>query len=80
MTTPAMRPPIPGIEVRISRLRARAGSGGDRGFEPALDLGAGSLQRRDHRAMAGGDPGIEGLGEAGLLHGDELGELAAAGR
>ena len=26
MTTPAMRPPMPGIEVRISRLRASAGS------------------------------------------------------
>jgi hypothetical protein len=28
--------------------------------------------------MAGGDLGIEGLGEAGLLHGDKLGQLAAA--
>ena len=73
-----MRPPMPGIEVRNLALAGECGIGGDRGFEPALDLGAGSLQRRDHRAMAGGDLGIEGLGEAGLLHGDKLGQLAAA--
>ena len=29
--------------------------------------------------MAGGDLRVEGLGEAGLLHGDQLGELAPAG-
>ena len=60
-------------------LAGERGIGGDRGLEPALDLGAGGLERRDHRAVAGGDLRVEGLGEAGLLHGDELGQLAPAG-
>jgi hypothetical protein len=53
--------------------------GRDRRLEPAFHLGAGGLQRGDHRAMAGGDLRAEGLGEAGLLHGDELGQLPPAG-
>ena len=75
-----MRRPMPGIEVRIARLRARSGAGGDAPVEGRLDLGAGRRQGLDHRPVAVGDQGIEGLGEAGLLHGDQLGELAPAGR
>jgi hypothetical protein len=57
-------------ERRISR---------DRRLETALHLGAGGLQRRDHRAVAGSEACVESLGEAGLLHGDQLRELTPAG-
>jgi hypothetical protein len=60
-------------------LASEPGIGGDGRLEPALDLGAGGRKRRDHRAVAGGDGLVEGLREAGLLHGDELGQLAPAG-
>jgi hypothetical protein len=79
ITTPAMRAPMRGIETRIARLRRSTGSAGDQGLEPTLDLGAGRLDRRDHRATARGVAFVEDLPEAGLRHGDELGQLATAG-
>jgi hypothetical protein len=59
ITTPAMRAPMRGIETRIARLRRSTGSAGDQGLEPTLDLGAGRLDRRDHRATARGVAFVE---------------------
>ena len=66
-----MRRPTPGIETRISRLRASAASA-SMPVELPLDLGAGRLERRDDGAAAGGDEVVDRLGEAGFLHGDQL--------
>ena len=74
---------MPGADARDRdedlALAGKRGVGGDGRLELVLDLGAGGLERGDHRAVARGDAFVEGLAEAGLLHGDELCELAPAG-
>ena len=79
INTVAMRRAMPGIEVRITRLRARP-IGADALVEFRLNGRAGALQGLDHRPVTVGHQGIEGLGETRLLHGDQLGDLAPTGR
>ena len=71
-------PPMPGIEVRISRLRASSGSAAiaasSRRSTSAQAASRAAITARWLAAISG----VEGLGEAGLLHGDKLGQLAAA--
>ncbi len=77
ITTLAMRAPYPGSRSGSCACAPRAGSAVTRRREPPRPRRR-PRQRLDHHPVAVGDGWVEGLGQAGLLHGDRLGQLAGA--